>query len=81
MLAGERLRERSQSASEVAFTPGIEGYKVAGSFHVQASSPVELGPIPVATDRLRVVVDGKASEIALSLCPGEATHARLEKGQ
>lgn len=71
--------EASQLA-RVTFTPGVEGYKVVGSFAMRAAAgtPIELGPLPVGTDRLHVVVGGKREDVDLSLRPGEPTLVQVE---
>jgi len=64
----------------VSFTPGVEGHKVVGSFGMSgpSSTPIELGPIPSGTDRLRVVVGGKRRDVNLSLRPGEPTLVQVK---
>jgi len=69
----------SQSV-RVVLAPRVEGQRVIGIFSTDAAANtvIDLGPLPCATDCLRVVVDDKGQDVKLSLSPGEPTLLRVE---
>ena len=64
----------------VSFAPRIEGNKVLGFFAASApaGTAIDLGPLPSATNCLRVVVNGKGQDVNLTLRPGDPALVRVE---
>ncbi len=64
----------------LSFTPGIDGRKVIGSFNarLRAGTEIDLGPLPVGTESVRVVVGGRARDMPLRLRAGEPARIRIE---